>query len=195
MKDGRHPVQEHLGRLPSRLKAAFNWGLIGWIGGEDKKVKRLKKSFNRGNGMCKGLAVGTAAGIGHSGAWGKFDGCILEFIEISGKRWGWGNRRAEILQALLRSQVSGKTLGWYSRAVGEWGLPLDGLGGCLVERIDDGGLDKDLSPGNEEERLRRYSEISVSTWWQIVKQKNEWRVVARSLWVWEDKRVWRGNTE
>ena len=41
-------------------------------------------------------------------------------------------------------------------------MHLDGFGGCLVEWIDGGGLDKDLSPGNEEERLRRYSETEVS---------------------------------
>lgn len=34
--------------------------------------------------------------------------------------------------------------------------------GCLIEWVDDGSLNKDLSPGNVEEEIRRYSEKEVT---------------------------------
>ena len=88
MKDGCDLVHGlNLGRLPSRLKTAFNWGLM-----DEYRVKTqvewLKKSFNRGNGMYRVLVVGKAASIGHARAWEYFDDWTLECIEIGGKRWG-----------------------------------------------------------------------------------------------------------
>lgn len=42
------------------------------------------------------------------------------------------------------------------------GLRLDDGQGCLIEWVDDGSLNKDLSPGNVEEEIRRYSEKEVT---------------------------------
>lgn len=39
---------------------------------------------------------------------------------------------------------------------------MDDWQGCVIEWLDDGSLDKDLSPGNAEENIRRYSEKEVT---------------------------------
>lgn len=41
---------------------------------------------------------------------------------------------------------------------------MDDWQGCLIEWAHDDNLDRDLSPGNVEEMIRRYSEKEVTTW-------------------------------
>lgn len=61
----------------------------------------------------------------------------------------------------------------------------------LIECVDDGNLDKDLSSGDVEEKIRRHSEKAITEVGDTLGvRKKEWKMVVRALQNWDDD-VWK----
>lgn len=87
---------------------------------------------------------------------------------------------------MLRSQHEGGV----SSAI-ESGIHVGTMGGTvLIECVDDGSLDKDLSSGNVEEKIRRHSEKATTEVGDTLGVRKEWKMVVRALRNWDDD-VWK----